>query len=554
MTPCRRIERRRARADTTRVTQTSAEMPVSRIGSAPVVSAAALVALTVGLFAASSAALGQFPAFLPAFLAIVFACDALTALLLVTQYLAGASTRLLVLAAAYLWSASVIVPHALVFSGLVTPTGLLGATPSSAPWLWTAWHVGLPVLIGVALAPWPAGLQRRLDAAGAPARRVAVAAVAAVVLLGVALVVLAVTRWAEHVPVIIVEGDYRVLTERFGPWIAGANLLALVAGTTGVLRRRDRSGLEAWALVAVVACTGDVALTLWAGARFTTGWYGARVLALVAALVVLTSMIREITVLYRRVRRHAERVQAHNAELVAANALRDGLVAVVSHELRSPLTAIEGYLELVTDPDVQLAPEQAANMLARCSVLTRRLTLISEDLLAVAAIDHGTLSVSPRVLDAAEQLRECAAGFPDLDVRVDAEDGLLLHADPLRLQQVVANLVRNAQKYGAAPVEVSAARTLADEVEVRVHDAGDGVPAAFVAQLFERFTRADTADRAAGAGLGLSIVRELVEAHGGSVRYEAEANTFVVALPAASAPAQRPQAEGSREVTAAAAP
>ena len=526
----------RPRADDRTVTKTSDLTPSTRSDHGPLVAAAAVLLLTGGLFAASSAALGQFPAFLPAFLAIVFACDALTALLLVTQYLAGASARLLVLAAAYLWSASVIVPHALVFSGLVTPTGLLGATPSSAPWLWTAWHVGLPVLIGVALAPWPRGLEDRLGAASATARRLTVAAVVVATVSAVVLVVLTVTRWAEHVPVIIVDGDYRVLTERFGPWILGADLLALVVGALGLSRRRGRSALESWALVAVLACCGDVALTLWAGARFTTGWYGARVLALVAALVVLTSMIHEITVLYRRVRRHAERVEAHNTELVEANALRDGLVAVVSHELRSPLTAIDGYLELVTDPDVQLTPQQAGDMLGRCQVLTRRLALISEDLLAVAAIDHGTLSVSPRVLDAAEQLRECARGFADLDVRVDAEPGLLLDADPLRLQQVVSNLVRNAQKYGAAPVELSAVATPGGAVEVRVHDAGDGVPAAFVPQLFERFTRADTASRAAGAGLGLSIVRELVEAHGGSVRYEADGNTFVVALPAAAAP------------------
>ncbi|WP_298459888.1 MASE4 domain-containing protein [uncultured Cellulomonas sp.] len=507
-------------------------LPVVRAGRAAVVVAAAVPVVTLALLAVSPVALGPIPAFLPAFLAVVWLCDVLTAVLLVTQYRAGGSPRLLALSWAYVWSAAVVVPHALVFPGLIAPNGLLGATPSSAPWLWTAWHVGMPVLIGAALAPWPRSVHRALAHATGRTRRAVVSA--GVVVVGVAAVVALVTVGADRMPVVMVDGDYRPLTTRFGPWIAAVDLVALGVGLVGVLRRRRTGGLEAWALVAVTACCGDVLLTLLARERFTVGWYGARALALTAALVVLASMLRELTVLYGRVRDHAVRLDANNRDLREANALRDRLTAVVSHELRGPLAGIHGYLEIIDEMGSALPPGEVDRMLGRCGVLTRRLTLLTEDLLTVAAGDHGTLTVAPVPLDAHAQLREAAASIPELDVRVQPPrvDAPVLVADPLRVQQILANLLRNAQKYGRAPVLVSAGPVVDGLVELRVTDSGDGVPAHFVPHLFERFSRADTVG-VSGTGLGLSIVRDLARAHGGDARYDVASASFLVTLPGA---------------------
>ena len=121
---------------------------------APLAIAAATVLTSVGLFALSDRELHVVLAFVPAFLAVVWLLDLLSAFLLFTQYLSGASARLLVLGCAYLWSSSVMVAQAMAAPGLITAEGLLGAAPSSVAWLWTAWHVGFPLLIGLAIAPW----------------------------------------------------------------------------------------------------------------------------------------------------------------------------------------------------------------------------------------------------------------------------------------------------------------------------------------------------------------------------------------------------------------
>jgi signal transduction histidine kinase len=508
-----------------------------RIGRAPFVVASLVVPVIALVFVVGNRTLDSMPGFQPSFLAVVWTLDLLTAFLLFTQYSAGSSARLLSLACAYLWSSAVIVVHALVFPGLFSPTGLMHATPSAAPWLWAVWHTGFPLLIGLSLAPWPSRLAHRDTEDEAPDHRrrlIAVGLCCALVVGVVAAVSVLVTAGHAHLPVIIDNGDYSVLTRRFGGWIIGANLLALAAAAMRFLRN-GVMGLEAWAFVAVVASCGDVLLTLFARARFTLGWYGARVLALLAALVVLTALLREITLLYRRVRRTATQLAEHNAELQRANALRDHLIAVVSHELRTPLTALAGIGEILVECRDELPGGKIDNLLVRSLALTKRMSMLTEDLLAVSTIDHGELHVSPMPLAVDEALQECAATFPGLDLRVDCPPGLWVSADPMRLQQMLTNYVRNAIKYGAPPIVLSAARD-GDRVELWVRDHGNGVPPEFVPRLFDRFSRAEEAKTGvfSGSGLGLSIVAMLARGHGGAVGYAGgpDGARFLITLPA----------------------
>ncbi|MEU4160036.1 MASE4 domain-containing protein [Actinoplanes sp. NPDC026670] len=487
-----------------------------RVSRIPLLAAAVVPVVALIFYLLADRQWGQLPAFMPAFLAVVWVLDLLTAFLLFHQYVAGGSPRLAMLAGAYLWSSTVIVPHALVFPGLFAPAGLLGAVPSSAPWLWAAWHTGFPLLIGAALAPW--GYRR--PTGGHRARLFVVAALTLVVVALVSAVTWLVTGGHEHVTVIIQNGDYTVLTERFGPYIIGANLLALLTAVFQFRRERTR-GLEAWAFVAVAASCGDTVLTLFARSRFTAGWYGARLLALVAALVVLAALLHEVTLLYRRVRTTAIELAERNEQLRTANSLRDHLVAVVSHELRTPLTGLSGIVEILREGRDQLSATQVDDMLGRADSLTRRLSLLTEDLLAVSTLDHGELHVSPTDLDLADALGECARTFPRNDVHADCPPGAVVHADPLRLQQMLANYVRNSIKYGRAPIVLSAA-VRDGTAEIRVRDHGPGVPAEFVPRLFDRFSRADEAkvSEMSGSGLGLSIVATLAASHGGRVWYE----------------------------------
>jgi len=509
--------------------------PVVRVGRAPWVVAGTVLVVATAILLAPHVELGFQPAFLPTFFTLVIASDVLTCLVLVEHYRNGGDVRVLALSWAYLWSAIVVAVHSAVFPGVWAETGLLGAVPSSAPWLWTAWHVGLPVLLGLALAPWPARLERGLVD---PTRRRRVLVLSWAVVAGAAaLVCLRCTLWAGSLPVIIVEGDYSVLTRTYGPWVAAANALALAVATAGVLRRRA-PGLERWALVALLASACDTSLVLLAHSRFTTGWYGARLMAVTAALVVLMSMLLAVARLHRQVAGHADRVAEQNLALREAQQTRDHVLAVVSHDLRSPLTALQGYQQLLADGELGDLPEDARDLARRSAAISRRLSLMTEDLLAITGT-QGQVSLVPVDLALPEQLREVAQGFPGLDLRTQCPAGLRVRADPLRLQQVLVNLVGNAQKYGAAPVVLAAYPDPGagpGAVRIIVSDAGAGVPSRFVPQLFEPYTRAEGTG-VHGTGLGLSVVRDLVKRHGGSVGYDPDGNAFVVRLPGGPAQA-----------------
>jgi signal transduction histidine kinase len=196
------------------------------------------------------------------------------------------------------------------------------------------------------------------------------------------------------------------------------------------------------------------------------------------------------------------------------------LVSDASHELRTPLAILKSELELAlrggrTVEELELALRSAAEE-------TDRLTQLTEDLLIIASSDEEGLPVNVSRLEAAELLQRVRERFArraherGATLEVEAEPGLTLLADPLRLEQALGNLVDNALRYGGEHIRV-VARLEGADTALHVVDDGAGFPADFVAQAFQRFTRADQARRRGGAGLGLSIVAVIARAHGGTV-------------------------------------
>lgn len=194
------------------------------------------------------------------------------------------------------------------------------------------------------------------------------------------------------------------------------------------------------------------------------------------------------------------------------------LLANVSHELRSPLARIRVALELL--------PEDARSSGRIADVKTDldELEQLIEDVLTNSRLDAASLPVrrEPVVLrDLLSQLAE-RARHDGLDVRVTGDAGSI-DADAALLKRAVWNLVENAAKYGAPPIELSAVRE-GDRVRVSVSDAGAGIPPADRARVFEPFFRGDrarTPGAARGFGLGLTLARRVAEVHGGSIRAEA---------------------------------
>jgi len=193
-------------------------------------------------------------------------------------------------------------------------------------------------------------------------------------------------------------------------------------------------------------------------------------------------------------------------------------VADASHELRTPLALLRTELEVaLRRPRTREALEDA---LRSASEETERLTRLAEDLLLIARSDAGELPLRRERVPAAEVLDVVVRRFQPLAARrgrtldlVDP-DGIVLDADPVRLEQALGNLVDNALAYGSGTVRLSA--TPAGRlVELHVSDDGPGFPRGFLPEAFERFSRPDDSRSGAGSGLGLSIVDLIAEAHGG---------------------------------------
>jgi signal transduction histidine kinase len=471
--------------------------------------------------------LPRIPAFPGPGVALLVGCSLLTVLLLLSQYRVGGSPRLLALAWAYLWSAAAALQIAAATPGILRGHPALGADPNSVQWLWLSWHVVTPLLIGLALAPWPAGLERTLGARHGRMVRATISWVFVVVLSLVLALVLA--NAPRLLPTVTAE-DGTGLTGGATASVIVLNLAAVALAVWGVGSRHSTEGVERWAVVASVAFLGDVWLTALSDAPFSVAFYLARILGLAATAFVMLAILRESARLQAKTYETALRLEEQNAELVEATRIRDHLAAVVSHDMRTPLAGLQGYLEMLREDDLDSA--LARRMLERSWMLTRRLTLLTEDMLAAATLEHGDLVVAPVQLDLDVQLGECATCFPDLDLELDCPPGLAAYADPLRLQQILANLVRNAQKHGAEPVRIAAGPDPRQPggVVIRVSDAGPGVPATFVPRLFEPYTQGSST-ATGGAGLGLSVVRDLVAAHHGETHYARDGNAFVLTLP-----------------------
>jgi len=253
--------------------------------------------------------------------------------------------------------------------------------------------------------------------------------------------------------------------------------------------------------------------------------------------------------------------QAARAFAEATNRAKDEFLATLSHELRTPLTAVLGWTRLLSagllDPG---GARRAAEVIERNAAMQARLI---DDLLDVSRIISGTLHLEMQrvelvpVVEAAVESVRAVAQAKSLELRLALDDGAgPVAGDPARLQQVVWNLLSNAIKFTppGGLVEVRLERDGPRRARLRVADSGEGIAPEFLPHVFERFRQAEssTTRRHGGLGLGLAIVRHLVERHGGGVRAESggpgRGATFTVELPTlgaeAAAAAVHPAASG----------
>ncbi|MET0416260.1 MAG: PAS domain-containing sensor histidine kinase [Actinoplanes sp.] len=222
--------------------------------------------------------------------------------------------------------------------------------------------------------------------------------------------------------------------------------------------------------------------------------------------------------------------------------MKDGLVAVVSHELRNPIGVIRAYADLLLDStNLTTADRHNAGVIDRTA---GHLTRLVEDLLDLANLDAGHIAVELQSISAAQLLTEAVddrradAEAKQISITTSFDAHLPLNADPDRLRQVLDNLLGNAIRYTPAEGSVTVCAVAAgDQVAISVTDTGIGIPEDQYPKLFSRFFRATNATKysSKGSGLGLAVSKAIVEAHGGTIAARTEpggGTTFAVTLPA----------------------
>ncbi len=273
----------------------------------------------------------------------------------------------------------------------------------------------------------------------------------------------------------------------------------------------------------------------------------------------ITSAIRDVSerealVQEQVARAEAEKLARENARLYAeaqearahaeaASRAKDEFLSVLSHELRTPLTPILAWTRQLRRG--RIAPEGVAHALEAIERNARSQARLVEDLLDISRIVSGKFHVDRRPVDVAEVVQAAVDSLRPaaetkrlvLELSLDPGVGLVL-GDPLRLQQVTWNLLTNAIKFTPAGGRVDLRLASAgSHVELTVVDTGQGIPPEFIPDLFRRFSQADSSTKRAqgGLGIGLAIVRTLVELHGGTVaaesRGEGRGASFTVRLP-----------------------
>jgi signal transduction histidine kinase len=223
--------------------------------------------------------------------------------------------------------------------------------------------------------------------------------------------------------------------------------------------------------------------------------------------------------------------------LEQADELKSGFIALASHELRSPATAVYGLAELLEARAGTWPAERQAEFHRLLREQAEKLVHLIEQLLDISRLEAGAIDIRPqpvRIREHVEKIVSEVARERADDVTIDVEPELEAVVDPTTIERVVSNLVSNALRYGDAPIKLAAAQR-DRHFRLAVEDRGAGVPREFVPHLFDRFARAERARAtASGTGLGLSIAQSYAHAHGGRLLYhEAEPHgaRFELVLP-----------------------
>jgi signal transduction histidine kinase len=492
--------------------------------------------LIVGLIAAlplAGTALHGTDDLVPAYAAIILIVDVVTATLLLAQFAVHGAPALLALAIGYLASGLTVIPWALTFPGVFSPTGLLGAGLQTTALIAAVRRLLFPVaLLAYAWIRHRPAAQVVEPSATGPLIRLTVLACVALTCL-VTWLAVAGERWAPA----FMTGP-RASTASWTLVLYMSLALTLAAGAI-LFRRRRRSVLDLWLLVTVAAFLSEIVLLgfVGAGLRFSAGWWVGRAFGLVASSILMLALLAEITTLHARL---VGSLLAQRREQETRATTLEALAAALAHELNQPLASIVASANAATRWLDRPAPDlaEARGRLAR---------IASDGHMAGEIIESVRRAFGRRrredaLVDLRVVAREAAAvigGQARLaGARLETDlssDPTNVRGDAVALRQAVLNLLSNAldsvQEVGQGPRTIRLGCAIdSGTALLYVADSGSGLEQA--ERLFDPFH----STKRNGMGLGLMICRTIVESHGGRVRARPNAPRgaiFEMALPLA---------------------
>lgn len=459
-------------------------------------------------------------AFIPIYESALVINDLITAVLLFGQYRILKSRSLCLLACGYLFTACTAIVHALSFPGLFAPTGLLGANPQTTAWLYMFWHGGFPLfVIAYALLKSRAGAWRARDKA--PINALACAA-GTVALVGAFAWL---TLRGQHLLPAIMDGSQ--YTSAMLGVVGGVWLLSLVSIYV-LYRQRPHSVLDLWLGVVMSAWLCDIALSaVFNGGRFDLGFYAGRIYGLLASACVLSILLLENGRLYAQLVEANAREHRKSLELAALNKELEAFSYSVSHDLRAPLRAVDGFSKALLNR-LDAAPDsQERHFLDRICAAARRMGVLIDDLLNLSRITRAPMRREP--IDLTKMARDILASLsetdPDRSVRSSVAESLVAHADARLVEVMLENLLGNAWKYTSQQAEATievGAHEVNDRQIFFVKDNGAGFDMSQAKDLFTPFHRLHAEAEFPGTGIGLATVHRIVNRHGGSIWAGAE--------------------------------
>ena len=457
--------------------------------------------------------LPQIDAFIPMIDAIMFLGEMITATLLYAQADVFRSRALTVLATGYVFTALMLIPHALTFPGAFAPNGLLDAGINTTGWIANIQRAAFPIAIILYVQLKRADRSAR-PGTGRQAARIMKGLSAAIVL--AAAVTLLTTSGHDWLPPFFASRSDVIYSRAVG---IQSVMLGLFIVATAMLFRTRSSVLDMWLLVALSSWLILSVLIMMLHGRFTAGWYGLYAMALLAQLVIMFALIAESNLLHARL---ALTTSARNRERDARLMSTDAVAAAIYHEVGQPLTAVTlnamSGLDWLTRarPD----PEKAITSLRATIDAGHRTSDVIKSIRAMFAKGSGTpslFSLNDLVLETAALLgREMVGEKVTLQLVLDETLPPIL-ADRVQMQRVFVNLFTNAIESLAATrgrprrLAIRSAPLNGQDVLLEVSDTGIGIAREEMAHIFDAFFTT----KVTGTGMGLSLCRIIVEEHGG---------------------------------------